>query len=220
MAGIYLVKTSWVCSVPFLKLKHIPYHRFILRIFMVYHRYIIIKKGTEQTHEVFTRYIPAIWMTCPYAFDMPCIYHVYTMYIQFKIWYTSYIPGIFFVYTTWYILSIYCAYTIHMYSIFCVYTMYIPCIYMVYIWYIHGIYMVYYILHPVAGVVEEGGRAGARLPTCGAAPTYCHAGTATRAHTRARLHVSAHPSARRRAPCGIPASAPEFRPHRSCKRNQ
>ena len=80
--------------------------------------------------------------------------------------------------------------------------------------------MVYYILHPVAGVVEEGGRAGARLPTCGAAPTYCHAGTATPAHTRARLHVSAHPSARRRAPCGIPASAPEFRPHRSCKRNQ
>ena len=53
--------------------------------------------------------------------------------------------------------------------------------------------MVYYILHPVAGVVEEGGRAGARLPTCGAAPTYCHAGTATRAHTRASVHVRAHP---------------------------
>ena len=133
--------------------------------------------------------------------------------------------------------------------------------------YIHGIYIVYYTLHPVAGVMEEGRGAGARLPTCwaaptycrhgharahartsarprtperastlrysgfraripptqklqtksingegrgaarlhtcGAAPTYCHAGTATRAHTRARLHVRAHPSAR--PPCGISA---------------
>ena len=71
--------------------------------------------------------------------------------------------------------------------------------------YIHGTYIVYYILHPVAGVVEEGRGAGARLPTCGAAPTYCHAGTATRARTRARPHVRAHPSAR--APCGTTASA-------------
>jgi hypothetical protein len=47
------------------------------------------------------------------------------------------------------------------------------------------------------------GRGAARLHTCGAAPTYCHAGTATRAHTRARLHVRAHPSAR--PPCGISA---------------
>ena len=86
--------------------------------------------------------------------------------------------------------------------------MYIPCIYHVYTMYIHGIYMVYYILHPVAGVVEEGGGAGARLPTCGAAPTYCHAGTATRARTRAHPHVRAHPSTR--APCSSPASAPEL----------
>ena len=84
--------------------------------------------------------------------------------------------------------------------------------------YIHGIYMVYYILHPVAGVVEEGRGAGARLPTCGAAPTYCHTGTATRARTRAHPHVRAHPSAR--APCSSPASAPKFCQHRSCKRNQ
>ena len=32
------------------------------------------------------------------------------------------------------------------------------------------------------------------------------------------LHVRAHPSAR--APCCSPASTPEFRQHRSCKRNQ
>ena len=85
MAGIYLVKTSWVCSVPFLKLKHISYNMFIDKIYMVYPRYINIKKGTEQTHEVFTRYIPAIWMRTPYGFDIPDIYHVYTMYIPFKI---------------------------------------------------------------------------------------------------------------------------------------
>ena len=59
--------------------------------------------------------------------------------------------------------------------------------------------MVYSILHPVAGVAEEGRGAGARLPTCGAAPTYCHADKATRARTRARPHVRAHPSARE--PC-------------------
>ncbi len=40
ISGIYLVKTSWVSN-----------------IFIVYQRYIIIKKGTEQTHEVLTRYI-------------------------------------------------------------------------------------------------------------------------------------------------------------------
>ena len=79
-------------------------------------------------------------------------------------------------------------------------------------------YIYSYLLHPVAGVAEEGRGAGALLPTCGAAPTYCHAGTATRARTRAHPHVRAHPSWR--APCSSPVSAPEFRQHRSCKRNQ
>ena len=85
MAGIYLVKYKWVCSVPFLKLKYITYDRFIHRIYMVYTRYINIKKGTEQTHFYFTRYIPAIWIRTPYGFDIPDIYHVYTLYIPFKI---------------------------------------------------------------------------------------------------------------------------------------
>ena len=43
----------------------------------------------------------------------------------------------------------------YIHAIFYVYTMYIHGIYMV-------IYMVYYILHPVAGVVEEGWGATAR----------------------------------------------------------
>ena len=85
MAGIYLVKYKWVCSVPFLKLKYITYDRFIHRIYMVYNRYINIKKGTEQTHFYFTRYIPGIWMTCPYGCDIPRINHVYTMYIPLGI---------------------------------------------------------------------------------------------------------------------------------------
>ena len=49
---------------------------------MIYHRYINIKKGTEQTHLYFSWYIPHIWITFPYAFDIHGIYHVYTMYIH------------------------------------------------------------------------------------------------------------------------------------------
>ena len=56
----------------------------IIWINMIYHRYIIIKKGTEQTHFYFTRYIPAIWMRSPYAFDIPYIYLVYTMHIPVR----------------------------------------------------------------------------------------------------------------------------------------
>ena len=55
---------------------------FIHWIFMVYHRYINIKKGTEQTHLYFSWYIPHIWITFPYAFDINGIYHTYTMYIH------------------------------------------------------------------------------------------------------------------------------------------
>ena len=71
---------------------------------------------------------------------------------------------------------IYPLYTRHIQCIYFIgYPQYIQCIYMTYAWYIL-----------VAGVAEEDRGAGARLPTCGAAPTYCHAGTATRAHPRAR----------------------------------
>ena len=116
---------------------------------------------------------------------MPLICHVYTMYIPCIYNSRFDIPVIY---------QGYSLYILH--GISSVYTVYIQFICIVYFVYIQ----VYYILHPVAGIVEEGGGAGARLPTCGAAPTYCHAGTATRAHTRARLHVRAHPSAR--PPCG------------------
>ena len=54
----------------------------ILEIFIVYPRYIIIKKGTEQTHEVLTRYIPDISIRTAYTCNIPCIYHVYTSDVQ------------------------------------------------------------------------------------------------------------------------------------------
>ncbi len=40
-------------------------------------------QGTEQTHEVFTRYIQDISFRTAYTFHIPCIYHVYTMYILY-----------------------------------------------------------------------------------------------------------------------------------------
>ncbi len=76
----------------------------MLWIHIVYQRYIIIKKGTEQTHELFTRYIPDILVRTAYTFHIPCIYHVYTMYILYI--YIMYIQ------------------TLHLTL---VYTMYIPC---------------------------------------------------------------------------------------------
>ena len=101
---------------------------------MVYHRYINIIKGTEQTHEVFTRYIQAIWMTCPYGFDIPGINHVYTTYIQ-PIWtYGCDIPGIYHVYT-WYINGN-MWYTCYIPGIYSVYTRYIQCIYIAHTQYI------------------------------------------------------------------------------------
>ncbi len=123
MSGIYLVNTSWVCSIPFFKMIYLWYTMCIQRIYIVYHRYSIINKGTEQTHEVFTRYIPDISVRTAYTFHIPCIYHVFTMYIPTLFWYTCYIQWIFLVYTSCIILSIY-----H------VYTMYIHDISLVYIW--------------------------------------------------------------------------------------
>jgi hypothetical protein len=52
------------------------------------------KKGTEQTHEVFTRYMPAIWMRTPYGFDIPGIYHVYHINITFMYYVYGYRPNV------------------------------------------------------------------------------------------------------------------------------
>ncbi len=52
---------------------------------MVYQRYIIIKKGMEQTHEVSTRYIPDISLRTASNRNIPYIYHVYTMHIPVRI---------------------------------------------------------------------------------------------------------------------------------------
>ncbi len=122
--------------------------------YIVYQRYIMIKKGTEQTHEVFTRYILDILMRTAYNWNIPCIYHVYTINILVRLWYTSYIPRLFIVYTTWFILSKYFVYAKYIYCISSVYTMYIlgkyivyfwvsKCIYLVYTLFIHGIICVY-----------------------------------------------------------------------------
>ena len=129
MSGIYLVKTSWVCSVPFFLMICLGYTMNILGIFILYPRYIIIKKGMEQTHEVLTRYIPDISLRTAYTCNTPCIYHVYTMNIHAM----SDIPVLFNVYSM-YIL----------YILYLVNTMYIPCIYIVYTMYILSTYNVYY----------------------------------------------------------------------------
>ena len=59
-------------------------------IFMVYHMYINIKKGTEQTHLYYSWYIPHICIRSTYGFDIHGIYHVYTMYIPCIYTYTPY----------------------------------------------------------------------------------------------------------------------------------
>ncbi len=60
---------------------------------------IIIKKGTEQTHELWRRYIPDILVRMAYYWNIPSIYQVYTMHIPVRFWYTNYIPRIFMVWT-------------------------------------------------------------------------------------------------------------------------
>ena len=124
-------------------------------IYLAYHKDIIIKKGTEQTHEVLTRYIPDISIRTAYTCNISCIYHdipvifnVYSMHILHILYsvYTMYIPCIYIVYTM-YILSTYN-----------VYYQYILGIYTEYVMNIHSISTVYYahILHQVAGVEKEG----------------------------------------------------------------
>jgi hypothetical protein len=48
------------------------------RIYIVYQRFIIIRKDTEQTHEVFTRYIGEDGIYMEYTMYIPYIYHAYT----------------------------------------------------------------------------------------------------------------------------------------------
>ncbi len=122
MSGIYLVNTSWVCSLPFFIMIYLWYTMYIFEIYIVYQRYIIIKKGTEQTDEVLTRYIPDISVRTAYTCNIPCIYHVYTFHIPALFWYTCYIQCIFHVYTLYIILGKYHVYTMYIHGIHHVYT--------------------------------------------------------------------------------------------------
>ena len=88
----------------------------------------------EQTHFYFTWYIPYIWMRTPYAFDIACIYLVYTMYIP-----VCDILGIHQAYSLYILHCLYFVYTSDILYIYIVYTEYIPCNTL----YIHGIYYVY-----------------------------------------------------------------------------
>ncbi len=104
------------------------YNLYTSRIYTVYHKDIIIKKGTEQTHLFWSRYIPGILVRLVYDWNIPVIYLVYTNHIPKSFRYSSYIPRIFMEYTIWYILCIY---------------LNIPCLYIVFAQYIHWIYLVY-----------------------------------------------------------------------------
>ncbi len=52
-------------------------------------RYVVIKKGTEETKKCFTMYIPTICMRTTYNWNIPCIYtmyiyHAYIMHIPLR----------------------------------------------------------------------------------------------------------------------------------------
>ncbi len=81
MEAIYIVEHFLVCSIPFFIMIYLWYNLNIKRIFMEYQRYINIKKGKEKNQKCFTMYIPSICMTFTYDWNIPCIYHVYTMYL-------------------------------------------------------------------------------------------------------------------------------------------
>ncbi len=109
-----------ICPTSFLNSSKVFYWDFLPEvsvIFIVYQRYIIIKKGTEQTHEVLTRHIPDISIRTAYTCKIPCIYHVYTIDIPAWFWYTCYIQCIFHVYTLYIILGKYHVYTMYIHCI-------------------------------------------------------------------------------------------------------
>ncbi len=81
MPGIYLLHNKWVCSVPF----------FII-ISLWYTMYIIIKKGTEQTHLLWSGYIPGILVRTAYDLNIPGIYTWFIPCISRKV---SHIPVIY-----------------------------------------------------------------------------------------------------------------------------
>ena len=116
---------------------------YILWIYLIYHTYINIKKGTEQTHKCFTWYIPYIWMRTPYGWNIPCIYHVYTMYIPCIYQSGCDIPVIYQTYSLYLLHCLSFVYTLHIQYICIVYPMYIPGICIVYLKYIPGIYSGY-----------------------------------------------------------------------------
>ena len=124
-----------------------PQWLYIMKIYLAYHKDIIIKKGTEQTHEVWSGYIPGILVTWAYAWNMPCIWTVYTMHMLKRLRYTTYIPWLFMIiygiYCVVYISCIYNVYTMYMPSINLAYTWYIHMICFEYTMYIYGIYIVY-----------------------------------------------------------------------------
>ena len=122
---IYQVYTRYIPGI----LSHMSW------IYIVYHKDIIIKKGTEQTHEVWSRYIPGILVTWAYDWNIPGIYLVYNMHIPIFQLYTKNIHGIYHMVYPLYILE----YTLFIHSICSGYTLYILGIY----WYIFGIYNVY-----------------------------------------------------------------------------
>ncbi len=105
---------------------------YISRIYNVYHKDIIRKKGTEQTHLLWSRYIPGMLVRTAYDWNMPGIYTknihgiYYMVYPSYILVYTTFIHSICSVYLL-YILGIYIAY---FWDIQCICFVYIYCIYM------------------------------------------------------------------------------------------
>ncbi len=138
MHGIYMVYTWYIPVIrrPLQYVRHIPSKNLMClqRIYILYQRYIIGKKGTEQTHEVFTRYIPEILKRTAYNWNIPCIYHVYSIYHAYTgqvLIYQLYTKNIHCIYHMVYPENIHCIYQVYLLYILSIY--YINCIYHVYI---------------------------------------------------------------------------------------
>ncbi len=126
MERIYVVKHFWVCPVPFI-------YWYTFDIYWISKEYSWIIHGIWMVYDYKKRYgtdpkmfyyvyIPTICMTSTYDWNIPCIYHVYTMHILGRFWYHSYIPWIYMVYTSWYIPCIYIFYCYDIQYMYRVYT--------------------------------------------------------------------------------------------------
>ena len=97
----------------------------------------------EQTHEVWSVpvCIPGILVTRAFAWNIPCIWTVYTMHMLKRLRYTTYIPWLFMIIygINFMVYTLY----IHKLGIYIGYVLNIPCLYMVYTVYIHSIIHVY-----------------------------------------------------------------------------